>query len=147
MMEAILQNLKYIGYASALLATTWLANFLLEVYYSRMVAHSCKTARDCLTGVLRFLAVCAGVTLLTVAISAFPPFLAAVGLSVPDEYVEATSVLVIIGLFAKSIYEYTVSAMQKLNSILKSELAGMNAPADAAAGEDEDGEREDGGEI
>ena len=104
----IWQNLTYIGYAAALLATVWLANFLLELYYSRIVA------------------VCAGVTLLTVAISAFPPFLSAVGLKMPDEYVEAMSVLAIVALFARSIYEYAACAVKKLDRILDDELEDLN---------------------
>ena len=130
MTELIFENLTYIGYAAALLATVWLANFLLEIYYTRVVAQNCKSLRECLSGAARFFAVCAGVTLLTVAISAFPAFLTAVGLTVPDEYVEAMSVLAIIGLFAKSIYEYAASAMKKLNSILADELKDMNREKD-----------------
>ena len=72
MTELIFENLTYIGYAAALLATVWLANFLLEIYYTRVVAQNCKSLRECLSGAARFFAVCAGVTLLTVAISAFP---------------------------------------------------------------------------
>ena len=39
---------------------------------------------------------------------------------------DAMSVLAIVTLFAKGIYEYTIRAMDKLNSILKSELADMD---------------------
>ena len=122
----IWQNLTYIGYAAALLATVWLANFLLELYYSRIVIKKCGTVADCLSGVIRFLAVCAGVTLLTVAISAFPPFLSAVGLKMPDEYVEAMSVLAIVALFARSIYEYAACAVKKLDRILDDGLEDFN---------------------
>ncbi len=65
-------------------------------------------------------------TLLTVAISAFPPFLTEVGIAIPEEYVETISVLAIIVLFAKSVYEYAKSAMQKLNRILADELEDLN---------------------
>ena len=68
---------------------------------------------------IRFFAVCAGVTLLTIAISAFPRFISLVGLTVPEEYVDVMSVLTIVALFAKGIYEYTASAISKLNGILK----------------------------
>lgn len=122
MPEIILCNLVHIGYAAALLAVVWLANFLLGLYYNAAIVHQCTNWKKCLNDLIRFMAVCAGVTLLTVAISTFPHFISMVGLTVPDEYVEVMSVLTIIAIFAKGIYEYTARAMKKLNSILKSEL-------------------------
>lgn len=126
MIQMIWQNITYIGYAAALLMTVWLANFLLELYYSKIIVKKCGTVRECLSGVVKFLAICAGVTLLTIAISALPPFLTEVGIAVPDEYVETISVLAIILLFSKGIYEYAASAMRKLNKILADELEDLN---------------------
>lgn len=122
MPEIILCNLVHIGYASILLAIVWLANFLLGLYYNVAIVHHYSNCKKCLNDVIRFISVCTGVVLLTVAISAFPRFISMVGLAVPDEYVEVTSVLAIITIFAKGIYEYTARAMKKLDSILKSEL-------------------------
>ena len=45
-----------------------------------------------------------------------------VGLTVPEEYVDVMSVLSIVALFAKGIYEYTASAVRKLSGILKDGL-------------------------
>lgn len=122
MTELIFSNLTYIGYAVLLLAIVWLANFLLDLYYNIAIVHQCWNCRRFYDDVIRFVAVCLGVTLLTVAISTFPSFLSMVGLTVPKEYVDVMSVLAIIGMFTKGIYEYTARAMEKLNSILKSEL-------------------------
>ena len=44
MTELIFENLTYIGYAAALLATVWLANFLLEIYYTCLLYTSMCTA-------------------------------------------------------------------------------------------------------
>ena len=60
--------------------------------------------------------------MLTIAISAFPRFISMVGLTVPEEYVDVMSILTIVALFAKGIYEYTSRAIEKLNGILKKEL-------------------------
>ena len=126
MLDLIFLNLRYIGYAAVLLGIVWLANFLLDLYYNIAIVHKCWNCRTFYDGVLRFGAVCLGVTLLTVAISTFPQFLSSIGLTVPEEYVDAMSVLAIVTLFAKGIYEYTIRAMDKHNSILKSELADMD---------------------
>ena len=112
MLDLIFLNLRYIGYAAVLLGIVWLANFLLDLYYNIAIVHKCWNCRTFYDGVLRFGAVCLGVTL--------------IGLTVPEEYVDAMSVLAIVTLFAKGIYEYTIRAMDKLNSILKSELADMD---------------------
>lgn len=122
MTEIIFSNLIYIGYAAGLLAIVWLANFLLDIYYNIAIVHKCWRCKTFYDDVMRFLAVCLGVTLLTLAISAFPQFLSMVGLTVPGEYVDAMSVMAIVALFAKGIYQYTAKAMTKLDSILKSEL-------------------------
>lgn len=122
MLNLILENLTDIGYAAILLAIVWLANFLLDLYYNIKIVHQCWSCRRVYDDVLRFLAVCAGVTLLTVAISTFPRFIAIVGLKMPDEYVEVMSILTIVALFAKGIYEYTARALSKLNRILKEQL-------------------------
>ena len=104
MLELIFCNLTRIGYAAVLLALVWLANFLLDIYYNIAVIHVSWNCKKCLDGIIRFAAVCMGVTLLTVAISTFPAFISMVGLTVPDEYVQAMSVLTIIAFFAKGIY-------------------------------------------
>ena len=122
MLQLILADLKDIGYAAALLAVVWLANFLLDIYYSKKIEQRCTSCAQIYDDVVRFLAVCAGVTLLTIAISAFPRFISMVGLTVPDEYVDVMSVLSIVALFAKGIFEYTASAVKKLNGILKDGL-------------------------
>lgn len=122
MLELILCNLTRIGYAAVLLALVWLANFLLDIYYNIAVIRMPWNCIRCIDGMIRFCAVCMGVSLLTVAISTFPAFISMVGLTVPEEYVQTMSVLTIIAFFAKGIYEYTMRAMKKLNSILKNEL-------------------------
>lgn len=130
MTDMMFSNLIYIGYAAGLLAIVWLANFLLDIYYNMAVVHKCFRCKTFYDGVLRFAAVCLGVTLLTLAISAFPRFLSVVGLTVPGEYVDAMSVMAIVALFAKGIYQYTVRAMTKLDSILKSELQELEEQTD-----------------
>ncbi|MCI8348475.1 MAG: hypothetical protein HFE74_03435 [Firmicutes bacterium] len=122
MLDLILGNLRDIGYASILLAIVWLANFLLDVYYNIKIINQCWSCKNIWDDIIRFLAVCAGVTLLTIAISAFPRFISMVGLTVPEEYVDVMSILTIVALFAKGIYEYTSRAIEKLNGILKKEL-------------------------
>lgn len=122
MFDLMLGNLTDIGYAAMLLAIVWLANFLLDIYYNVKIVRQCWSCKKVLDDVIRFLAVCAGVTLLTVAISAFPRFLSLVGLTMSEDYVDVMSVLTIVALFAKSIYEYTASAISKLNGILKDNL-------------------------
>lgn len=122
MLDLVLGNLRDIGYAAALLAVVWLANFLLDIYYNIKVVHRCWSCKCVYNDVIKFFAVCAGVTLLTIAISAFPRFISVVGLTVPEEYVDVMSVLSIVALFAKGIYEYTASAVKKLNGILKDGL-------------------------
>ena len=119
MLDLILGNLTDIGYAAILLAIVWLANFLLDIYYNVKIVHQCWSCKRVYDDVILFFAVCAGVTLLTIAISAFPRFISLVGLTVPEEYVDVMSVLTIVALFAKGIYEYTASAISKLNGILK----------------------------
>ena len=122
MLDLSLGNLRDIGYASILLAIVWLANFLLDVYYNIKIINQCWSCKNIWDDIIRFLAVCAGVTLLTIAISAFPRFISMVGLTVPEEYVDVMSILTIVALFAKGIYEYTSRAIEKLNGILKKEL-------------------------
>jgi len=122
MLDLILGNLRDIGYAAVLLAIVWLANFLLDVYYNIKIINQCWSCKNIWDDIIRFLAVCAGVTLLTIAISAFPRFISMVGLTVPEEYVDVMSILTIVALFAKGIYEYTSRAIEKLNGILKKEL-------------------------
>ena len=122
MLDLILGNLKDIGYAAILLAIVWLANFLLDIYYNVKIVHRCRSCKQVYDDVIRFFAVCAGVTLLTIAISSFPRFITMVGLTVPEEYVDVMSVLTIVTLFAKSIYEYTACAISKLNGIMKDNL-------------------------
>ncbi len=122
MLDLILGNLRDIGYASILLAIVWLANFLLDVYYNIKIINQCWSCKNIWDDIIRFLAVCAGVTLLTIAISAFPRFISMVGLTVPEEYVDVMSILTIVALFAKGIYEYTSRSIEKLNGILKKEL-------------------------
>ncbi len=122
MLDLILGNLRDIGYAAILLAIVWLANFLLDVYYNIKIINQCWSCKNIWDDIIRFLAVCAGVTLLTIAISAFPRFISMVGLTVPEEYVDVMSILTIVALFAKGIYEYTSRAIEKLNGILKKEL-------------------------
>lgn len=119
MLDLILGNLTDIGYAAILLAIVWLANFLLDIYYNVKIVHQCRGCKSVYDDVIRFFAVCAGVTLLTIAISAFPRFISLLGLTVPEEYVDVMSVLTIVALFAKGIYEYTTDAISKLNGILK----------------------------
>ena len=109
MLDLILGNLRDIGYAAILLAIVWLANFLLDVYYNIKIINQCWSCKNIWDDIIRFLAVCAGVTLLTIAISAFPRFISMVGLTVPEEYVDVMSILTIVALFAKGIYEYTSS--------------------------------------
>lgn len=122
MLDLILGNLRDIGYAAILLAIVWLANFLLYVYYNIKIINQCWSCKNIWDDIIRFLAVCTGVTLLTIAISAFPRFISMVGLTVPEEYVDVMSILTIVALFAKGIYEYTSRAIEKLNGILKKEL-------------------------
>jgi len=122
MLDLILENLTDIGYASILLAIVWLANFLLDIYYNIKIVHRCWNCKCMYDDIIKFFAVCAGVTLLTIAISAFPRFISMVGLTVPEEYVDVMSVLSIVALFAKGIYEYTASAVRKLSGILKDGL-------------------------
>lgn len=122
MLDLMLENLTDIGYAAALLVIVWLANFLLDVYYNVKMVHRCRSCKIIYEDVIRFLAVCAGVTLLTIAVSAFPKFISLVGFAMPEEYVDVMSMLTIIALFARGIYEYTARAVSKLNSILKDNL-------------------------
>lgn len=118
MINIILTNLSHVGIAIALLAVAWLANFALSLYYNISVLQENWNRKKFITGAARLGAVCIGIALLTVVITALPVFFDYVGINLPDGTTDAVNIIVIITLFAYTAIKYVKDAVDTLKGIL-----------------------------
>lgn len=101
-----------------LLAVSWLSNFSFSLYYNIQLMKESFEWSKFFDGLLKLVAVVIGTGLLVVVVTFIPVFLQYVGLEIDSGYVEFFNILVIIGVFTKSIYTYVAQSYQTLNDIL-----------------------------
>ena len=118
MEEVLVTNLTNIGFAMALLAIAYLSNICFSLYYNIKISKESFDYSKLLNGVLKLIALCAGIATLAFVITLLPVYLTNIGIPIEEEFSSTFSVIAIIGLFVQSIYKYVRESYETLTQIL-----------------------------
>lgn len=121
MIENILQNLINIGYAMLIFLAAYLANVAFSLWYNIKIQHETFNKNKLIAGGLKALTFIVGLTLLCVAITTLPLFANQVGWSIPEEYANIFTDLVIIGAVLLVSCKYIKEAFTKFTAILNTQ--------------------------
>jgi len=119
MIEQIVTNLIWVGYAMGILSIAWLSNFVLSIYCNIKVLNELFDIKRMISGIEKLLALCIGIGLLSLVITVFPIYMAYVGIPIAEEYISVFSIGTIVVLFGNSTIKYTTQAYNTLKDILK----------------------------
>ena len=119
MKEILITNLTNIGFAMALLSIAYVSNICFSLYYNIKISKESFDFNKLLNGVIKLIALCAGIATLAFVITLLPIYLTNIGIPIEEEFGNTFSIIAIISLFVQSIYKYIREAYETLSNILK----------------------------
>ena len=119
MFEAILHNLVNIGWAMLIFLCAYLSNVAFSMYYNIKILLEPFDKEKIINSGLKVAAFILGLTLLCTAITTLPLFADMVGWTIPADYADLFSDLVIIGAVLIVSCKYIMEAFTKFKAILE----------------------------
>ena len=118
MVNTILYNLINIGWAMLIFLCAYLSNVAFSMYYNIKILLEPFDKQKVINSGLKIAAFVIGLTLLCLSITTLPLFADMVGWSIPAEYADIFSDLVIIGAVLMVSCKYILEAFTKFKAIL-----------------------------
>ena len=118
MFNAVINNLINIGWAMLIFMCAYLSNVSFSMYYNIKILMEPFDKAKLLNSALKIAAFICGLTLLCMAITTLPLFADLVGWTIPTEYADIFSDLIIIGAVLMVSCKYIVEAFTKFKAIL-----------------------------
>lgn len=118
MINAILYNLINIGWAMLIFLAAYLSNMAFSMYYNIKILLEPFDKDKLINSAMKVAAFVLGLTLLCTAVTTLPLFANMVGWSIPTEYADIFSDLVIIGAVLMVSCKYILEAFTKFKAIL-----------------------------
>ena len=119
MFEAILHNLVNIGWAMLIFLCAYLSNVAFSMYYNIKILMEPFDKEKIINSGLKIAAFVLGLTLLCTAITTLPLYADMVGWTIPKEYTDLFSNIVIIGAVLIVSCKYILEAFTKFKAILE----------------------------
>lgn len=120
MLNAIIENLINIGWAMLIFFTAYVANVAFSLWYNIKIKHQRFEKNKLLASGIKVLTFGVGLTLLCISITTLPLFANHVGWTIPAEYSDIFSDLIIIGAVLLVSCKYMKEAFNKFTAILNS---------------------------
>lgn len=118
MINAVLYNLVNIGWAMLIFLCAYLSNMAFSLYYNIKILLEPFDKQKVINSGLKIAAFVIGLTLLCLAITTLPLFANMVGWTIPAEYADIFSDIVIIGAVLMVSCKYIAEAFTKFKAIL-----------------------------
>ena len=118
MIDLLITNLTHIGIAVGLFAIAYFANICFSIYYNIKILQQDFDIIKLRNGILKLIAICLGISALTIVITLLPIFLEVMGMTLSEDFISSFNIIAIIGAFSNSIYKYIKEAFAKLQNIL-----------------------------
>ena len=118
MFETIIENLKNVLHALALLGISWCADCILSTYRNVGILSQEWDFTRFFNSVKRVLVVVLGIVLLIVVITDLPLLINETGIVIPEQYLEAFNVIAILTAIFVTIAKYTAGAVEAFFNIL-----------------------------
>ena len=118
MFETIIENLKNVLHALALLGISWCADCILSTYRNVGILSQDWDFSRFLNSVKRVLVVVLGIVLLIIVITDLPLLINETGIIIPEQYLEAFNVIAILTAIFVTIAKYTAGAVEAFFNIL-----------------------------
>lgn len=116
--ENIKINLFYCGIGGVLFLLSYLSNIVLGMYYNIKIKNQKLSKKKLIQSLIKFVCVIVGVTLLCIVVTTLPMFVDYVGISIPEEYLNLFSNLIIVLAFIIATCQYVKESYEKLKNIL-----------------------------
>lgn len=113
----ITANLTNVGVSLMFFGCFWLANFAFSIYYNIGVAKESFKLTKLLKGLFKLLAICFGMSCLTLAISGLPLFLQHVGIPLPEAWTEVFNVTAMLTVVLTGAVSYGKEAIATATNI------------------------------
>lgn len=118
MIDLLITNLTHIGIAVGLFAIAYFANICFSIYYNIKILQQDFDIIKLRNGILKLIAICLGISALTIVITLLPIFLEVMGMTLSEDFISSFNIIAIIGAFSNSIYKYIKEAFTTLQNIL-----------------------------
>ena len=118
MIQAVLDSLQNVGIGLGLYLMAYIANMLFSTYYNIKMCGWSFDKTKFFNSILKAIVFIVGVAFLVTAITALPMFADVVGFTIPDEYLDVFSTLVIISIPLGAAIYYIKEAFLKMKNIL-----------------------------
>lgn len=127
MIDLLINNLTHIGIAAGLFMISYFANICFSIYYNIKILQQRFDVIKLRNGILKLVAICLGISALTIVITLLPTFLEVMGVALPEDFINSFNIIAIIGAFSNSIYKYIKEAFATLQNILNPQ-EGLDKP-------------------
>ena len=118
MFETIIENLKNVLHALALLGISWCADCILSTYRNVGILSQDWDFSRFLNSIKRVLVVVLGIVLLIIVVTDLPLLINETGIIIPEQYLEAFNVIAILTAIFVTIAKYTAGAVEAFFNIL-----------------------------
>ena len=118
MIDLLITNLTHIGIAVGLFAIAYFANICFSIYYNIKILQQDFDIIKLRNGILKLIAICLGISALTIVITLLPIFLEVMGMTLSEDFISSFNIIAIFGAFSNSIYKYIKEAFATLQNIL-----------------------------
>ena len=138
MLNQVLENLSHVGIGLIIFILAYVSNMSFSLYYNIKVLGERFDYHKLINSGLKLISFCIGVACLTTVITALPLFADFVGYTIPEEYTEVFSAVVIIAVPLYSSCKYAFEAFGKMKSILTKEGIKIPLPTNSKEVENKD---------
>ena len=135
MLNQVLENLSHVGIGLVIFILAYVSNMSFSLYYNIKILGESFDYHKLINSGLKLISFCIGVACLTTVITALPLFADFVGYTIPEEYTDVFSAVVIIAVPLYSSCKYAFEAFGKMKSILTKE--GIEKPKNKKSKEEE----------
>lgn len=118
MLELLLNNLIIIGLAMVFLGGSWLANFILSLFYNIKLLKEPYDVERIKEGTLKILVLIVGTALLVAVITYVPVFARFIGIAIPDDFILFFNIITLVAVLFEAIYLYIGQAYEKFKNII-----------------------------
>lgn len=138
MLNQVLNNLSHVGIGLVIFILAYVSNMSFSLYYNIKVLGERFDYHKLINSGLKLISFCIGVACLTTVITALPLFADFVGYTIPEEYTDVFSAVVIIAVPLYSSCKYAFEAFGKMKSILTKEGIEIPLPTNSKEVENKD---------
>ena len=141
-LPVIVNNLQDVGIGLLLFLLAYLSNMAFSIYYNIKVLGESFNGTKMKTSIEKMIVYVIGTALLVIVVTSLPLFADQIGLTLPEEYVNAFSSLTILVIPVYGACKYALSAYSKMKDVINSstsgnETEGMNGETKVVASNEE----------